>query len=116
MSLQQGQVIGQVGVTGRVTGPHCHWGLTCYGHWLDPVPVSAVIFACAADPEFERIAPQKALIAIFWLIIDQGIVIKLQKRQFPSEITDWQKTRISCVRDRVRSSCFWVPAQTSDDN
>lgn len=37
MILRQGETIGQVGMTGRATGPHCHWGLTWHGRRLDPL-------------------------------------------------------------------------------
>ncbi|WP_420384529.1 M23 family metallopeptidase [Novosphingobium sp.] len=37
MVLRQGQTIGQVGMTGRATGPHLHWGLTWHGRRLDPL-------------------------------------------------------------------------------
>jgi murein DD-endopeptidase MepM/ murein hydrolase activator NlpD len=37
--VRQGQVIGAVGATGRVTGPHLHWGLTWRGARLDPLLV-----------------------------------------------------------------------------
>ena len=36
--VQAGQVIGAVGATGAVTGPHLHWGLYVQGQAVDPVP------------------------------------------------------------------------------
>jgi len=36
--VQAGQVIGAVGATGAVTGPHLHWGLYVQGQSVDPVP------------------------------------------------------------------------------
>jgi murein DD-endopeptidase MepM/ murein hydrolase activator NlpD len=34
--ISKGQVIGKVGATGRVTGPHLHWSLGLNGNWIDP--------------------------------------------------------------------------------
>lgn len=36
--VEAGQVIGRVGATGAVTGPHLHWGLFVHGLSIDPVP------------------------------------------------------------------------------
>jgi murein DD-endopeptidase MepM/ murein hydrolase activator NlpD len=37
--LRAGQPIGQVGLSGRTTGPHLHWGLRYQGSWLDPARI-----------------------------------------------------------------------------
>ena len=37
--VKAGQVIGQVGMTGRTTGPHLHWGIRYRGRWLDPAVI-----------------------------------------------------------------------------
>ncbi|KRT58927.1 M23 family metallopeptidase, partial [endosymbiont of Ridgeia piscesae] len=34
--VRQGEVIGEVGMTGRATGPHLHWGLNLFEKRLDP--------------------------------------------------------------------------------
>jgi murein DD-endopeptidase MepM/ murein hydrolase activator NlpD len=34
--VRRGQVIGEIGQTGRATGPHCHWGLNWFQVKLDP--------------------------------------------------------------------------------
>ncbi len=36
--VRAGMVIGAVGATGAVTGPHLHWGLYVLGQSVDPVP------------------------------------------------------------------------------
>lgn len=38
-ALRTGQLIGHVGLSGRTTGPHLHWGLRHDGHWLDPARI-----------------------------------------------------------------------------
>ena len=34
--VRRGQPIGKVGVTGRSSGPHLHWGIRYRGRWLNP--------------------------------------------------------------------------------
>ncbi len=48
--LQEGQIvptgarIGRVGMTGRTTGPHLHWGLKYDGNWVDPALVLRAMY------------------------------------------------------------------------
>ncbi len=35
--VKKGDVVGEVGATGRVTGPHLHWGVKIQGNRIDPL-------------------------------------------------------------------------------
>lgn len=37
--VRTGELIGHVGVTGRSSGPHLHWGMRHRGAWIDPALV-----------------------------------------------------------------------------
>jgi len=39
--VRRGEVVGMVGSTGRVTGPHLHFGLAVQGELVDPLPLLA---------------------------------------------------------------------------
>lgn len=48
--VEQGQVIGLVGATGRATGPHMHWGMNWFGVRIDP----QLLVDAAANPQKSR--------------------------------------------------------------
>jgi murein DD-endopeptidase MepM/ murein hydrolase activator NlpD len=54
--VRTGQLIGHVGLSGRTTGPHLHWGLRHRGQWLDP---AAILRAMAAGRK-RLLATQRA--------------------------------------------------------
>jgi murein DD-endopeptidase MepM/ murein hydrolase activator NlpD len=43
--VSAGQRLGRVGMTGRTTGPHLHWGLKYDGSWVDPAFVLRAMYA-----------------------------------------------------------------------
>jgi murein DD-endopeptidase MepM/ murein hydrolase activator NlpD len=40
--VERGEVIGRSGASGRVTGPHLHWGVRLLGARVDPLSLVAV--------------------------------------------------------------------------
>ncbi|MBN1209314.1 MAG: M23 family metallopeptidase [Myxococcaceae bacterium] len=48
--VEQGQKLGLVGKTGRVTGPHLHWGVKTDGLWVDGMRLLELDFFDTSEP------------------------------------------------------------------
>ncbi len=42
--VKKGEIIGEIGATGRVTGPHLHWGIKVSGISVDPFSILSLAF------------------------------------------------------------------------
>jgi murein DD-endopeptidase MepM/ murein hydrolase activator NlpD len=48
--VRRGELLGDLGATGRATGPHLHWGVKVDGLYVDPESILALDFARGAAP------------------------------------------------------------------
>lgn len=55
--VSTGQVLGLVGATGRVTGPHLHWTVRATGARIDPLSLIALLGSETAAPTADTAAP-----------------------------------------------------------
>jgi murein DD-endopeptidase MepM/ murein hydrolase activator NlpD len=58
--VKQGEKLGLVGKTGRVTGPHLHWGVKVDGFWVDGLTLLKLDFFGTPEPRVATAAPAPA--------------------------------------------------------
>lgn len=56
--VRQGQKLGLVGKTGRVTGPHLHWGVKVDGLWVDGLTLLKLDFQAPVEPRLATTSPE----------------------------------------------------------
>jgi len=57
-TVSTGARIGRVGMTGRTTGPHLHWGLKYANQWVNPSTVLRVMYAAQGPAQNISSQPQ----------------------------------------------------------
>ena len=59
--VTRGQRLGLVGTTGRVTGPHLHFGVKIDGRWVNPESLFSLRFEAVPTEAIDRARPDAAL-------------------------------------------------------
>ena len=55
--MERGQLLGKVGSTGRVTGPHLHWGVKVDDMWVDGETLLKLDFGTGTPAVTQRDKP-----------------------------------------------------------